>query len=60
MDDQERGDTPKARPRPVTFADVKLWGKRWACRWCRAKAETIAEIEHERWCRMLAEEPTGV
>jgi hypothetical protein len=37
----------------VTFADIKLWAGRWCCRWCRAKALRICDIEHEAWCRVL-------
>lgn len=41
-----------ASPSLVTFADIKLFGGQWCCRWCRAKALRICEIEHQPWCRL--------
>lgn len=47
--ERQRGTTLQA----LTSADVKKWGDRWCCRWCRAKAMTIAEIEHAADCSLV-------
>lgn len=39
----------------LTFADFRIWGDCWRCRWCRAKAPRIVDIEHYPGCRLLKE-----
>jgi hypothetical protein len=37
----------------ATMADFRIWAGRWCCRWCRAKALRICDIEHEGWCKLI-------
>lgn len=43
--------------REILLGDFKIWGKRWTCRWCRAKADHICDIEHHDWCQLIEQEP---
>lgn len=48
----DRDELARRTPGVVMLGDFTIYGKRWCCRWCRAKADTIREIEHQPWCEL--------
>jgi hypothetical protein len=53
------GIVPAAEEQMAVIAHYCIYAGQWCCRHCRAKGNTISEVLHHPWCKLVSSVPDG-